>query len=72
VKTEFDIYMDERTVSHIVYTIERRAKEYGISVLDSRALTARDNYQGEERLILREKQVLVKYTTRDKTQRFKP
>jgi len=72
VKAEFDIHVDERTVSYVVYTVERRAKEYGVSVLDSRALTARDNCQGEERLTLREKQALVKHATRDKTQRFKP
>jgi len=69
---DFDIYVDERTISHITIDTEKRAFKAGVSRLDHRALTARENCQANERLFKREKQALVKRTILNREQRRKP
>jgi hypothetical protein len=71
-QNDFDIHVDERTISHITVDTEKRAFNAGVSRLDHRALTARENCQADERLLEREKQALVKRATLNREQRRKP
>lgn len=71
-RDDFNVHVEERTISHVTVDTEKRAFNAGVSRLDHRALTARENCQADRRLFEREKQALVKRATLNREQRRKP